>query len=162
MGLDKANIFKPNDNELTKYPNDPFLDCFESTKVFAKALKNDIDTKETPHSLLLSADYGMGKTFFEIEGLFVILPTNKKALNDCIKSLYGIDNAKKTVEKIYAVNQYLTEDKLKEAFNKKLLSKQKEQYNSYKNLSMQKLSHFSILLKQIYRHWKLNIPNILQ
>lgn len=94
MGLDKANIFKPNDNELTKYQNDPFLDYFESTKVFAKALKNDIDTKETPHSLLLSADYGMGKTFFEIEGLFVILPTNKEALNDCIKSLYGIDNAK--------------------------------------------------------------------
>lgn len=48
----------------------------------------------------------MGKTFFEIEGLFIILPTNK------------------------------------EAFNKKLLSKQKEQYNSYKNLSMQKLSLF--------------------
>jgi len=24
----------------------------------------DIKTKETPHSLLLSADYGMGKTFF--------------------------------------------------------------------------------------------------
>lgn len=64
MGLDKANIFKLNDNELTKYQKDPFLDCFESTKVFAKALKNDIDTKETPHSLLLSADYGMGKTFF--------------------------------------------------------------------------------------------------
>lgn len=121
MGLDKANIFKLNDNELTKYQKDPFLDCFESTKVFAKTLKNDIDTKETPHSLLLSADYGMGKTFFEIEGLFVILPTNKK-----------------------------------------LLSKQKEQYNSYKNLSMQKLSLFLILLKQIYRHWKLNIPNILQ
>lgn len=96
MGLDKANIFKLNDNELTKYQKDPFLDCFESTKVFAKALKNDIDTKETPHSLLLSADYGMGKTFFEIEGLFVvILPTNKEALNDCIKSLYSIDNAKR-------------------------------------------------------------------
>lgn len=126
MGLDKANIFKLNDNELTKYQKDPFLDCFESTKVFAKALKNDITTKETPHSLLLSADYGMGKTFFEIEGLFVISPTNKKA------------------------------------FNKKLLSKQKEQYNSYKNLSMQKLSLFSTLLKQINRYWKLNIPNILQ
>lgn len=77
MGLDKANIFKPNDNELTKYQKDPFLDYFESTKVFAKALKNDIDTKETPHSLLLSADYGMGKTFFEIEELFVISPTNR-------------------------------------------------------------------------------------
>lgn len=183
MGLDKANIFKLNDNELTKYQNDPFLDCFESTKVFAKALKNDIDTKETPHSLLLSADYVMGKTFFEIEGLFVILPTNKEALNDCIKSLYGIDNTKRIRREnyfqkffndkriiktpsqedyIYAVNQYLTEDRLKEAFNKKLLSKQKEQYNSYKNLSMQKLSLFSILLKQIYRYWKLNIPNILQ
>lgn len=64
MGLDKANIFKLEDEEFVKYKNDPFLDCFESTKDFAKALKNDIDTKETPHSLLLSADYGMGKTFF--------------------------------------------------------------------------------------------------
>lgn len=95
MGLDKANIFKLNDNELTKYQKDPFFDCFESTKVFAKALKNDIDAKETSHPLLLSADYGMYKTFFEIEELFVILPTNKEALNDCIKSLYGIDNAKR-------------------------------------------------------------------
>lgn len=77
MGLDKANIFKPNDNELTKYQNDPFLDYFESTKVFAKALKNDIDAKETSHPLFLSADYGMYKTFFEIEGLFVISPTNR-------------------------------------------------------------------------------------
>ncbi len=64
MALDKANIFKLENTELVKYKNDPFLDCFESTKNFAKALKNDIDTKETPHSLLLSADYGMGKTFF--------------------------------------------------------------------------------------------------
>lgn len=64
MALDKANIFKLNVSEFVKYKNDPFLDCFESTKDFAKALKNDIDTKETPHSLLLSADYGMGKTFF--------------------------------------------------------------------------------------------------
>lgn len=64
MALDKANIFKLENTEFVKYKNDPFLDCFESTKDFAKALKNDIDTKETPHSLLLSADYGMGKTFF--------------------------------------------------------------------------------------------------
>ena len=64
MALDKANIFKLKVSEFVKYKNAPFLDCFESTKDFAKALKNDIDTKETPHSLLLSADYGMGKTFF--------------------------------------------------------------------------------------------------
>lgn len=102
--------------------------------------------------------YRMYKTFFEIEGLFIILPTNMIVL-----SLYTVlITQRETVEKIYAVNQYLTEDRLKEAFNKKLLSKHKEQYNSYKNLSMQKLSLFLILLKQIYRHWKLNIPNILQ
>ncbi len=64
MVLDKANIFKLSEEEFTKYKKAPFLDCFESTKDFAKALKNDIDTKETPHSLLLSTDYGMGKTFF--------------------------------------------------------------------------------------------------
>ena len=64
MSLDKANIFKLNEEEFEKYKQEPFLDCFESTKMFAKALKNDIDTKETPHSLLLSAEYGMGKTFF--------------------------------------------------------------------------------------------------
>lgn len=64
MGLDKANIFKLEDEDFVKYKKNPFLDCFESTKDFAKALKNDIDTKETPHSLLLAADYGMGKTFF--------------------------------------------------------------------------------------------------
>ena len=64
MGLDKANIFKLNDEEQAMYKKEPFLDCFESTKAFAKDLMQDIGTKETPHSLLLSADYGMGKTFF--------------------------------------------------------------------------------------------------
>ena len=64
MGIDRANIFRLNEEIFIEHEKDPFLDCFESTKDFAKALKNDIDTKETPHSLLLSADYGMGKTFF--------------------------------------------------------------------------------------------------
>lgn len=64
MGLDKANIFKLPKDEFAKYKQDPFLDCFNSTKEFATALKYDIETKETPHSLLLSATYGMGKTFF--------------------------------------------------------------------------------------------------
>ncbi len=64
MTIDKANIFKLSTVEFKEYEKDPFLDCFKSTKEFAEALKYDIDTKETPHSLLLSADYGMGKTFF--------------------------------------------------------------------------------------------------
>ena len=67
MGIDKANIFKLKEKEQEKYKKDPFLDCFESTKLFAKALLRDIETKETPHSLLLSADYGMGKTFFQLD-----------------------------------------------------------------------------------------------
>lgn len=294
MGLDKANIFKLNDEEQARYRKDPFFDCFESTKAFAKALMQDIETKETPHSLLLSADYGMGKTyfstrftqylrknhydviyfsvwendymnepflafskvivnyinnkfqfekykdsmknlfdgiekvvssislsflggaisisskelldrfkdtdpiinfrkqltsfiqkipkkklvfivdeldrcrpdyamktlecikhFFDIEGLFIIIPTNTNALNDCIKSLYGIDNCgrgskenyfqkffndERTIKKptqedyLYIVNQYLTKQRLKEAFDKKLLFENQGRYDSYENL----------------------------
>lgn len=294
MGLDKANIFKLDDEEQAKYKKEPFLDCFESTKAFAKALMQDIETKETPHSLLLSADYGMGKTFFstrftqylrknhydviyfsvwendymnepflafskvivnyinnkfqfekykdsmknlfdgiekvvssisssflggaisisskelldnfkdtdpiinfrkqltsfiakipkkklviivdeldrcrpdyamktlecikhffDIEGLFIIIPTNTNALNDSIKSLYGIDNCgrkskenyfqkffndERTIKKptqedyLYIVNQYLTKQRLKEAFDKKLLSENQGRYDSYENL----------------------------
>ena len=64
MGIDRANIFRLHEETFKEYEKDPFLDCFESTKQFAQALKLDIETKETPHTLLLSADYGMGKTFF--------------------------------------------------------------------------------------------------
>ena len=64
MSIDRANIFKLSNQELKQYIENPFIDCFESTKSFAEALKYDIDTKETPHILLLSAEYGMGKTFF--------------------------------------------------------------------------------------------------
>lgn len=64
MARDKANIFKLDDEEFKEYENDPFKDCFESTKTFAEAFKKDIETKETPHVLLLEAEYGMGKTFF--------------------------------------------------------------------------------------------------
>ena len=296
MGLDKANIFKLNKEEFEKYKRDPFLDCFESTKIFAKALKYDIDTKETPHSLLLSANYGMGKTFFstrfaqylrkyrydviyfsvwendymqepflaftkvivsyihnrfkankykdnivklfgktqkivssitfttgigmsisadkliksfktqkdpiiefrkqltslinktskkkliiivdeldrcrpdyamktlecikhffDIEGLFIILPTNKDALNDCIKSLYGIDNRNRNCKEnyfqkffnderiikapteedyLYIIKQYISQDKLKEALDKNLLSETFSDYNSIQNLQI--------------------------
>lgn len=322
MGLDKANIFKLDNKELENYKTDPFLDCFESTKDFAKALKNDIDTKETPHSLLLSADYGMGKTFFstrfvqylrnnrydviyfsawendylqepfiafskaivsyihnkfkaerykanisklfditqnivssvtlsfgrgislsaeqlidtfkteidpiiefrkqltsfinkipkkkliliideldrcrpdyamktlecikhffDIEGLFIIVPTNKAALNDCIKSLYGIDNQKRHCKEnyfqkffnderilkrpidrdyLYIVGQYLTSTRLEEALSKKLLSEDKNCYNSIillrnwfatfsynAGLSVRELKDFSIELARI-------------
>lgn len=322
MGLDKANIFKLDNKELENYKTDPFLDCFESTKDFAKALKNDIDTKETPHSLLLSADYGMGKTFFstrfvqylrnnrydviyfsawendylqepfiafskaivsyihnkfkaeryqanisklfditqnivssvtlsfgcgislsaeqlidtfkteidpiiefrkqltsfinkipkkklilivdeldrcrpdyamktlecikhffDIEGLFIIVPTNKTALNDCIKSLYGIDNQKRHCKEnyfqkffnderilkrpidrdyLYIVGQYLTSTRLEDALSKKLLSEDKNRYNSIillrnwfatfsynAGLSVRELKDFSIELARI-------------
>ena len=42
MGIDRANIFRLNEEIFIEHEKDPFLDCFESTKDFAKALKNDI------------------------------------------------------------------------------------------------------------------------
>lgn len=293
MGLDKANIFKLKTSEFKKYKEDPFLDCFESTKDFAKALMHDIETKETPHSLLLSADFGMGKTFFstrfaqflknnkydviyfsvwendyfidpflafskvivnyihnrfkaekykanleklfgvtkkvveslslnftcgvsisskdliegfkeidpivefrkklttfiskipkkkliiivdeldrcrpdyamkvlecikhffDIEGLFVIIPTNKKALDNGIKALYNLEDCNSKLcesysqkffnderiiknptqdDYLFVINQYLTDERLQEALDKNLLSKNDVDFNSYKNL----------------------------
>jgi len=64
MGKDQSNIFKLEGAEFKKYKDEPFCDSFKSTKEFADALKRDIETKETPHVLLLEADFGMGKTFF--------------------------------------------------------------------------------------------------
>ncbi len=64
MAKDKANIFNLEVDLFEEYAQDPFCDCFESMKTFGEALKNDILTKQTPHTLLLDADYGMGKTFF--------------------------------------------------------------------------------------------------
>lgn len=64
MAQDIANIFKLSGKELEPYRLDPFKDCYPSTKVFAEALKKDVLSKKTPHSLLLEANYGMGKTFF--------------------------------------------------------------------------------------------------
>ena len=65
MAQDRANIFKiENAKEFDKYKEDPFFDCFQSMEDFANALEKDIATKETPHVLLLEAEYGMGKTFF--------------------------------------------------------------------------------------------------
>ena len=97
------------------------------------------------------------KHFFDIEGLFIIIPTNTNALNDCIKSLYGIDNCERkskenyfqkffnderTIKKptqedyLFIVNQYLTKKRLKEAFDKKLLSDGQGRYDSYENLKL--------------------------
>ncbi len=64
MAQDKSNIFKLDKKEFKEYEKAPFNDCFKSIELFGVALKNDIETKETPHVLLLDADYGMGKTFF--------------------------------------------------------------------------------------------------
>lgn len=62
MAKDKANIFKLENVE--EYKKDPFGDCFPGAENFAKNLKNDILTKDTPYVLLLEKGYGKGKTFF--------------------------------------------------------------------------------------------------
>lgn len=95
------------------------------------------------------------KHFFDIEGLFIIIPTNTQALNNCVKSLYGFDNNKenstenyfqkffndkRTIKKpteedyLHIVKQYLTKTRLQEALDKKLLSENEKYYNSFQNL----------------------------
>lgn len=64
MVQDKANIFKLSKEEQKEYRKDPFFDCMPGAKDFAKALEQDVLTKETPYVLLLEKNYGMGKTFF--------------------------------------------------------------------------------------------------
>ena len=39
MGLDKANIFKLDDEEQAKYKKEPFLDCFEQKQSLLWLLK---------------------------------------------------------------------------------------------------------------------------
>ena len=104
------------------------------------------------------------KHFFDIEGLFVILPTNINALNNCTKSLYGFESCGKeskegyfkkffndertikrpTVEDYsHILKQLLNNDALKEALDKKLLVENGENFNSLKTLhsSLAKYSH---------------------
>lgn len=110
MWLDKANIFKLSDDKFEEYESDPFQDCFDSTKDFAEALKRDIETKETPHVLLLEAEYGMGKTFFSTRFAYYL---DKKC---------GIDTIYFSVwEKDYCDNPFI-------AFSKELINIFREKY----------------------------------
>lgn len=52
------------------------------------------------------------KHFFDIEGLFIIVPTNERSLQKCVKALYGLDEENnQSFEKEYYFNKFFT-DKL--------------------------------------------------
>lgn len=52
------------------------------------------------------------KHFFDIEGLFIIVPTNERSLRKCVKALYGIDEENsQSLENEYYFNKFFT-DKL--------------------------------------------------
>ena len=95
------------------------------------------------------------KHFFDIEGLLVIIPTNKNALDKGIKALYNLEdcgskpcesysqkffNDERTIKKptqedyLFIINKYLTQERLKEALDKHLLSSSENAFNSYQNL----------------------------
>lgn len=52
------------------------------------------------------------KHFFDIEGLFIIVPTNEHSLQKCVKALYGLDEENgQNLENEYYFNKFFT-DKL--------------------------------------------------
>ena len=80
-----------------------FIEHDDYLIAFKKSLKNFIASIPA-HRLVVIVDeldrcrpdYAMKtleiiKHFFDIEGLFIIVPTNERSLQKCVKALYGID-----------------------------------------------------------------------
>ena len=105
---------------------------------FKKTLKSFI--KELPnHKLVIIVDeldrcrpdYAMKtleiiKHFFDIEGLFIIVPTNERSLQKSVKALYGIDDENK--------KESLYESYINKFFNEKLSLFKPDYLNLTKNL----------------------------
>lgn len=152
-----------------KEPADPVLEFRKQLADFISKLKNKKLILIVDELDRCRPDYAMKtleciKHFFDIEGLFVVLPTNINALNNCTKSLYGFESCGKeskegyfkkffndertikrpTVEDYsHILKQILNNDVLKEALDKKLLVENGDNFNSLSTLhsSLAKYSH---------------------
>ncbi len=91
---------------------------------FKKSLKDFIESLPNKKLVIIvdeldrcRPDYAMKtleiiKHFFDIEGLFIIVPTNEHSLQKCVKALYGIDEEdKQSLENEHYFNKFFT-DKL--------------------------------------------------
>mgnify|MGYP001632016425 CR=1 FL=1 len=91
---------------------------------FKKSLKDFIESLPNKKLVIIvdeldrcRPDYAMKtleiiKHFFDIEGLFIIVPTNERSLQKCVKALYGLDEENnQNLENEYYFNKFFT-DKL--------------------------------------------------
>lgn len=98
-----------------------FIEHDDYLIAFKKSLKNFIASIPA-HRLVVIVDeldrcrpdYAMKtleiiKHFFDIEGLFIIVPTNERSLQKCVKALYGIDEGNhNNQESEYYFNKFFT------------------------------------------------------
>ena len=101
-----------------------FIEHDDYLIAFKKSLKDFIESLPTKKLVIIvdeldrcRPDYAMKtleiiKHFFDIEGLFIIVPTNEHSLQKCVKALYGLDEENgQNLENEYYFNKFFT-DKL--------------------------------------------------
>lgn len=102
---------------------DNFIERDDYLLAFKKELQKFINHSLNNHKLVIIVDeldrcrpdYAMKtleiiKHFFDIEGLFIIIPTNKRSLENCVKALYGIDDSIKSSEYELYFNKFFTDE----------------------------------------------------
>jgi len=155
--------------------NDPVIEFKEELKKYI--LNLDKDEKK----LLIIVDeldrcrpdYAMKtleiiKHFFDVEGLYIIVPTNKKSLNKCVLSLYGINeednkNTEYYFDKFFnqqldlyepdylkMVEEYVKKESLKEVFDAGRLTTESGKYNSF-DLLQNRLANLGKIKKMTIR-----------
>lgn len=98
-----------------------FIEHDDYLIAFKKSLKDFIESLPTKKLVIIvdeldrcRPDYAMKtleiiKHFFDIEGLFIIVPTNERSLQKCVKALYGIDEENhNNQESEYYFNKFFT------------------------------------------------------
>lgn len=145
-----------------------FMETFISEKdsiiKFKETLKSFIENDLPNKRLVLIVDeldrcrpdYAMKtleiiKHFFDIKGLFIILPTNENSMNKCVQSLYGFNEDKKSSECYFKkffddteclyepdylkiIQDNVTSERLQKAFDEHKFSTENGRYNSLDTL----------------------------
>lgn len=123
ISLGASFDMKESISAIEKFVN-TFIEHDDYLISFKKSLR-DFITSLPNHKLVIIVDeldrcrpdYAMKtleiiKHFFDIEGLFIIVPTNECSLQKCVKALYGIDEENgQSLENEYYFNKFFT-DKL--------------------------------------------------
>lgn len=101
MGVDNEKVIKAIEDLF-----DDFKQKKDSIQLFKEELKIFIENLDNKKLVLIvdeldrcRPDYAMKtlevvKHFFDIEGLFIIVPSNESSLNHCVEALYGINQNK--------------------------------------------------------------------